>query len=53
MEQHRDCLTKVMETERTNVVTAKEDLSFIRIIDTRDQLEDCTLPGTIRSHNHL
>ena len=53
LEQHRDCLTKVMEAERTNVVSAEEDLSFMRIIDTRDQLEDCTFPRTIRSHNYL
>ncbi len=53
LEEDGDCLAEVEELERADVVAVKQDLAIVGIIQARDQLEDSTLPGSIRTNNYL
>lgn len=46
-------VAQVGELERADVLAVEEDLAVLRLVQTRDQLEDGALAGTIRAHNHL
>ena len=53
MEEDGDGAAEVVELEGADVVSPKEDLALVGVIQACRQLKDGTLPGTIRAYDDL
>ena len=53
LEENGDGTPEVVEFERPDVVSPKEDLALVGVVQARCQLEDGTLPGTVRADDNL
>ena len=53
LEEDGDGLTEVVQFERTDVVAADKDLSFLRVVQSCNEFEDCTLSRTVGTNDNL
>ena len=53
MEKNGNGVSEIVESERFDVVAPNKDLPFLRVVQPRNQLEDCALPRAIRANDYL
>ena len=53
LEEDGDSASEVVELERADVVSPKEDLALVRVVEACRQLKDRALPGTVRADDDL
>ena len=44
LEENGDRLAEVVQAERADVVPVEQDLALVRVVQSRDELQDRTLP---------
>ena len=53
LEEDRHSLSKIAKFQGANVLPAKQDFTFMRIIQAHRKFQNRTLPSTIGAHNDL
>lgn len=53
LEENGDRLAEVVQAERADVVPVEQDLALVRVVQSRDELQDRALPGPVCTHDDL